>query len=146
MPDTDKFIICLIYMTLKISLIDLPSSKKIPKNINLDEYIEISVKYIKLLKNCWIKYTDKNSLVTFQGGFLIGFTVDTITLRNIKQEIFELTLLDYIFYCKKDNEQYQAVKELILEKQKLSTQIEEFNKQKRIFLEQKKKFFLDNSK
>ena len=131
-------------MTLIISLKDLPRSNKVPKNINLDEYIEVSTKYIKLLKNCWIKYTDKNSLVTFQGGFLINFTIDTITLRNIKQEIFELTLFDYIFYCKKENEQYQAVKELIIEKQKLSMQIEEFNKQKREFLEQKKKFFLDN--
>lgn len=129
---------------LKISLKDTHSKDKITtkaKNINLDEYIEISSKYIKFFKKCWVKYTDKSSLITYQGGFLIENIGDEIVLRNIKQEIFELHIEDYIFYCKDDTEQYQAVKELVIEKQKLEKQKEIFNKEKREFLEQKRRFF-----
>lgn len=127
---------------LTISLRDVdnkPPSKA--KNINLDEYMEISSKYIRFFKKCWIKYTDKSSLITYQGGFLIGCTEDEITLRNIRQEIFELNMDDYIFYCKEDTDQYQVIKELMIEKQKLEKQIEILNKEKKEFLNQKRKFF-----
>ena len=111
------------------------------KNINLDEYIEISSKYIRFFKNCWIKYTDRSSLVTYQGGFLISCSKNELVLRNIRQYIIELRTKDYIFYCKDDTEQYQTVKELIMEKQKLEKQREIFNKEKKEFLDQKIKFF-----
>ena len=129
---------------LKISLKDTRTKDKTTvkaKNINLDEYIEISSKYIKFFKKCWVKYTDKSSLITYQGGFLIEHAGDEIVLRNIRQEIFELRVEDYIFYCKDDTEQYQAVKELIIEKQKLERQKEIFNKEKREFIDQKRRFF-----
>lgn len=126
---------------LKISLKDVQKTPNRPKNINLDDYIEISSKYIRFFKNCWIKYTDKNSLITYQGGFLINSTNDQIVLRNIKQETFELNRKDFIFYCKDTSEQYEIVKELMLEKEKLDRKIHEFNIEKKEFLQQKKIFF-----
>lgn len=131
---------------LRISLKDVKVNSKVPKNINLDEYTEVSKKYIKLLKGCWIKYTDRSSFVTFQGGFLYAFDQETISLRNIKQEVFTLNLTDYIFYCKTDNESYQAVKEIILEKEKLMNKIQEFERQKARFFEEKRVFFLKQEK
>jgi hypothetical protein len=120
--------------TIKIQLSNIKSTTS-TKNVTLDGYVEIDVKYLNFFKNTWIKYTDKGNLVSYSGGNLHSLDAQFVVLKNIKGTIFQLEIVDYIFYCKETTEQYKALKEIIIEREKL--QIEKNN-----FMKQKKNFFL----
>lgn len=118
-------------MTIKINLSS--KIKNVKKSGALDEYIEIDKDYIRIFKNIWLKYTDKQTFITSPGGFLTKIEDDTVYLRNIKGEVVSLYVDDYIFYCKADNEIYLCLKELVIMKEKLQIERSAFNKEKREF-------------
>lgn len=96
-----------------------PTHVKSSSTVDLKDYIEVSNKYVKLLKNTWLKYKDKISGNLYNGGTMIEETTDTITLRNIQQHVTVLEKNKTIFYCKKTNPIYEVIKELMIERQKL---------------------------
>jgi len=129
---------------LKICLKDT-TPKRTPGIVNKTElphdYIEIIPKYISIYHGCWLKYSNKESGSTYPGGYLIDISEDHIvTLRNIRRDIFELPLYENDFYCKNDVPHHKAVKEIIEEKERFSRKLEEFNIERRKFLEMKKAF------
>lgn len=105
--------------TLRITFDDAETTKK---KMDLTDFVEVSMKYIHLLKNVWLKYRHIPSAESFSGGALIEVTRDTVTLRNIRQNIFVLDKASHRFYCKKSNPMYMATKELIMEWQKLAAE------------------------
>lgn len=106
---------------LKISLTD--TFKKTPpkpsKEVDLLDHTEVNPHYIHLMKSTWLKYKDKATDQVFSGGVVIEDTKDTCTLRNIQQKITVLNKKETIFYCKSNNPLYLAVKDIIIERQKL---------------------------
>jgi hypothetical protein len=128
---------------LKICLKDVISKKPqgaANKTELPDDFIEIIPKYIDIYHGCWIKYQNKESQETYPGGYLIDVSDDVVTLRNIRRDVFELPLYENYFYCKMDVPHHKAVKGIIEEKDKFSRRIEEFNMERRKFLETKKQF------
>jgi hypothetical protein len=131
MEETKKIILT----NIKIS--STPKSSFLPP-----DYIEIISKYIGVYHGCWIRYTSKETMENFPGGFLTEVTEDhTVILRNIKRETFEKNIDDFYFYCKSDVPNHSAVKSIVQEHEKLSIKIAEFNIEKRKFIEKMKKSF-----
>lgn len=138
--------------TLKITFekpdvisIDLRDNKPCSSNVVLTDFVEIKSKYLRLLKNTWIKYKD-NSGDFYSGGFLIDVSEDYVSLRNIQQKIFNVEKSTHIFYCKSNTENYLSVQEIIIERQKLSREKFLFNQEKIKFNQYKKEFFRNNNK
>ena len=129
--------------TLSIDLREVVPQKSSNGTVALN-FVEMSTKYLKLFKNSWVKYQDRHTLEVFSGGFLIDLTESHVILRNIQQKVFEIDKREFIFLCKNDTENYKAVQEIIIEKQKLARERFELNKEKAQFLEEKKKFFTRN--
>ena len=109
-------------------------------NVNLTDFVEIKSKYLRLLKNNWIKYRDDIGDF-YSGGFLIDITDEYVTLRNIQQKIFTLERDKHVFYCKNNTENYIAAQEIIIERQKLARERFLFNQEKIKFNHEKKEFF-----
>jgi hypothetical protein len=130
--------------TIKIVLTDIKSKNKEQKPSCIpEEYIEILPKYIKIYQGCWIRYTSKETGENYSGGYLIEVTGDNeAVMRNIKREVYEKKIDDYIFYCKNDVPNHQAVKSIVEERDKLSLKIKEFNIEKQKLNEKMKKYFL----
>jgi hypothetical protein len=122
--------------TMSIDLREIKPSS----NVNLTDFVEIKTKYLKLLKNTWIKYRDDEGNF-YSGGFLIEISEDYICLRNIQQKIFNIDRKSTVFYCKNNTENYLAVQGIIIENQKLSHERYLLNHE-RIKFEQEKKDFL----
>ncbi len=118
------------------------SSKKDTKHTTLEGYIEVDSRYLYFFKNTWIKYTDLHDFVSYSGGNLISIENDLIVLKNIKGTTFQLNTQDYIFYCRESCEQYRALKEILLEKQKLQLERNKFQEERNIFMKEKREFFL----
>lgn len=130
----DKFIISL-------KEIAKPSTPK--KAVLPEDYIEIIPKYIDIYQGCWIKYMSKETEECYPGGYLIEVTEDKkIILRNIRRDVFELDLKTHIFFCKCDSPNHKAVKCIIEEYDRLSIKIENFNIEKKNFLNGRKQLFL----
>jgi hypothetical protein len=127
--------------TIKISLSSVLSQPS-KKNINLDGYIEIHHKYLNFFKNTWIKYSDKHNLISYAGGNLYSVENDTVVLKNIKGTVFELKVDEYIFYCKETTEQYKALKNIIIEMEKIDIERRVLQEEKNKFMKQKRDFFL----
>ncbi len=109
-----------------------------------EDYVEITPSYMRIFKGCWLKYTNIDTGLSYPGGFFIDFQDNIVTLRNIKQQISELNMKEYIFYCKKELEIYKAVQELIIQTQKLEYEKRKFNEERNKFIQDKKNFFLKN--
>ncbi len=127
--------------TIKINLSKI-NVKKEKKHATLEGYIEISPKYLYFFKNTWIKYTDKQDFVSYPGGNLISIEESLVVLKNIKGTIFELNTDDYIFYCREASEQYKALQEILVEKEKLEIQRLKLQEERNLFIKQKRDFFL----
>ena len=108
----------------------------------LEGYVEVDPKYLYFFKNTWIKYTDKQDFVSYPGGNFMSIENDTVVLKNIKGTIFELKIDDYIFYCREACEQYKALQEILLEKQKLEMQRIKLQEERNMFMKEKRDFFL----
>lgn len=106
----------------------------------LTDFVEIKAMYLNLLKGTWIKYKDGVTGDYYSGGFLINVTDDHIVLRNVQQKIFNVEK-NCVFYCKNNTENYYAVQEIIIERQKLAHERYLLNLEKIKFNEDKKKFF-----
>lgn len=127
--------------TIKINLSKVVVKKE-KKHTTLDGYIEINPRYLYFFKNTWIKYTDKQDFISYPGGNLFNIESDSLVLKNIKGTVFELTISDYIFYCREASEQYKALQEILLEKEKLELERRKLQEEKNIFTKQKREFFL----
>jgi hypothetical protein len=114
--------------------------------VSFEGYIEIKPEYLYFFKNTWIKYTDKKTSVPYSGGNLSSIDDDTITLKNIRGSIFELNKKNYIFYCKETSEHYKALKEILIEREKLEIEKRQLREEKNNFIKEKKQFFTRNSK
>lgn len=129
--------------TLRINLKNLAVNNQKPnKACSLEDYIEVDKRYLYFFKNTWIKYTDTTDTnqITYSGGFLIEETPDYISLRNVKGVVIDVEKKGYIFYCKKNSEQYKALQEIQMEREKLNIERQNFIKEKNIFLREKKEF------
>lgn len=130
--------------TLKINLKDVVSQTKksaANKTEIPDDFLEIIPKYVAIYHGCWIKYTNKDTGLSYPGGYLIEVEDDIVTLRNIRRDVFELPVYEHIFYCKIDSPQHKAVKAIIEEKDKFSIKVEAFNVERQKFLERRKAAF-----
>lgn len=116
--------------------------KKDTKHTNLEGYIEVNPKYLYFFKNTWIKYTDKQDFISYPGGNLLFIENDLVVLKNIKGVVFQLEISNYIFYCRESSEQYKALQEILLEKQKLEIQRIKLQEEKNMFIKEKREFFL----
>lgn len=130
---------------IRINLSKVPVIKD-TKHTNLEGYIEIDSKYLYFFKNTWIKYTDKQDFISYSGGNLLSMENDLVVLKNIKGTTFELNIQDYIFYCRESSEQYKALHEILLEKQKLQIQRMKLQEERNIFMKEKREFFLKYKK
>lgn len=119
--------------TIKVQLSGVKISDTATKKVTLDGYVEIDTKHLSFFKNTWIKYTDKGNSISYSGGNLQNIDHCIVVLKNIKGDVFELEIGDYIFYCKESTEQYKALKEIIIEREKLEMERNAFMKQKRNF-------------
>lgn len=128
---------------MKISLRGIRALSGEPKTCTIpDDYVEIVPKYIRIFRGAWLKYTDKGSGVSYPGGFLIDCGNGMVTLRNIKQQVSELSVSGHLFFCKKDLDIYKAVKELIIEWERLEAVRMVINSEKNKLLDDKRKFYL----
>lgn len=130
--------------TLKIDLKkpSLLNTSKPKQNAEIPEdYVEIIPKYITIYQGCWIKYVEKDTMISYAGGYFIEYDENKIILRNIRRDVFELDIDSYYFYCKDDSPNNEAVKELVKEKEKLSIKIQQFNIERQKFLKKQKEFF-----
>lgn len=94
------------------------SSKK-SGPIKLDGQIEVKTGCLKYFHGSWIKCIHKITKEYNPGGFLTKIEYNTVSLRRIQtSELLELNILDYIFFVKQDNEQYIAMQQIELEKEK----------------------------
>lgn len=112
------------------------------KSNNLpSEYVEIYKpnENMRFLLGSWLRIKDKDTLVNSSGGFLINIEGNLVTLRN--KTNMEIDIKKHFFYIKKDNQQYIALKELLLEKQKFSHEKEIFEKEKKDFESVSQKFY-----
>lgn len=101
--------------------------------VDLTEHVEVNKDYLYLFKNVWLKYQEKKTNEVFSGGSMIEETRDTVTLRNIQQKTIVLCKIDTVFYCKENNQIYTAVKEIIIERQKLHVErVRLYNEKKRL--------------
>ena len=123
---------------------DIVLEKKPVKSSDIPEgYSEIITKYLSMYFGCWIKYTSKETGLSHSGGYMIDITDDeTVILRNIRKDIFELKISEYIFYCKNDTPQNRSVKFMIEERDRFSLKVQAFNIEKQKFLEKYKKLNL----
>lgn len=128
--------------TIKVNLSSV-IVKKNQKHASLQDYIEIPFKYLYFFKNTWIKYTDKQEMITYSGGNLTSISDDSVILRNIKGDVFELNKEFYIFYCRENAEQYKALKEILIEREKLEIERRILQEEKNTFIKQKREFFLN---
>jgi hypothetical protein len=130
--------------TMKISLkkTSLSNTSKQKQNVPIpDDYIEVIPKYISIYQGCWLKYSDKDTMTSYAGGYFINYEDNMVILRNIRKDIFELRVDRHYFYCKNDTPHHEAVREIIKEKDKFSIRLQQFNIEKQKFIEKQKKIF-----
>lgn len=124
-----------------ITFTNLKIEKKSNENVSKipEDYIEIIPKYIEIYQGCWVKYSCKESGLSFPGGYLIEVTHDNVAiLRNIRRDVFEKKISENIFYCKCDTPNHKAVKAIIEERDRHSIKVKEFNIEKQNFIEKRK--------
>jgi hypothetical protein len=130
--------------TFKICLKKPSLSNTINQKQNVpipDDYIEIIPKYISIYQGCWLKYSEKETMTSYAGGYFISYENDNVILRNIRRDIFELKVDKHYFYCKNDTPHHEAVREIIKEKDKISIRLQQFNIEKQKFIQKQKKIF-----
>ena len=99
----DKKIIT--FTNLKIEKKNNENVSKIP-----EDYIEIIPRYIEIYQGCWVKYTCKETGLSFPGGYLIEVTDDNVAiLRNIRRDIFEKVISEL-----PENKKEKAKDELLI--------------------------------
>jgi hypothetical protein len=121
--------------------------KKIVENASKipEDYVEIIPKYLEIYQGCWVKYSCKDSGLSYPGGYLIEITEDNVAIiRNIRRDIFERNIAGNIFYCKQDTPNHRAVKAIIEERDRLSIKIKEFNVQKQNFINKRRNTFIES--
>lgn len=113
-------------ITIKIPL-KMSSNKgnKKPKtkqnNVNMEGQIEIKKNCLKYFYGCWIKCVKKRTGEYSSGGFLTKIVFDTVHLRSLQSsELLEFSLTDYNFFAKQNSEQYIAMQNIEIEKEKIS--------------------------
>ena len=148
----------------KVITIICNKSKKKRSNIQknkskqlLENQVEIKNNCLKYFYGCWIKCINKKSGEYNSGGFLTKIQGNSIYLRNIQStniDLLEFFIDSNTFYVKKYGEQYIAMQQIELEKErnkillgnnnnKLKIIIEResiFEKEKNIFQKEKNDF------
>lgn len=126
--------------------IPIGRSRKLPckKNsgpIKLDGQIEVKTGCLKYFHGSWIKCIHKITKEYNPGGFLTKIEYNTLFLRRIQtSELLELNSLDYIFFVKQDNEQYIAMQQIELEKEKNKLGYRELQYKLKKAVDQEKKY------
>jgi hypothetical protein len=118
------------FLKIVISKNSGKGNEKSPKNVQLDDHVEVNMRYLYLLKNVWLKYKDIETGEVFSGGVLIDEDEETYTLRNIQQKTTNLQKKDTVVYCKSSNPIYSTIKNIILERQKLHIERVRLNNEK----------------
>ena len=113
------------------------NTSKIP-----EDYVEIIPKYLDIYQGCWVKYSCKDSGMSYPGGYLIEITEDNVAIiRNIRRDIFQKNISENVFYCKQDTPNHKAVRAIIEERDRLSIKIKEFNIERQNFIKKRKNTF-----
>lgn len=134
----ETFKICLKKHSLSNTIVKQKQNVPIP-----DDYIEVIPRYISIYQGCWLKYSDKETMMAYAGGYFINYEDNKVILRNIRRDIFELDIETHYFYCKNDTPQHKAVRELIKEKDKFSIKVQQFNIEKQRFIQHQKKLLIN---
>lgn len=123
----------------------LSSKKSGP--IKLDGQIEVKTECLKYFHGSWIKCIHKITKEYNPGGFLTKIEYSSIFLRRIQTaELLELNSLDYVFFVKQDNEQYIAMQQIELEKEKNKLESRMLQHKLKKVEEQEKKYLTLRSK
>ena len=114
--------------------------------LNLEGYIELKQTCLKYFYGCWIKCCHKFTKDFNSGGFLTKIDEGCLYLRTIhKPELAEFKISQWKFYSKQDSEQYLAMLQIELEKEK--NKLEDINlKKEHIKLDKKIKKFVSEKK
>ncbi len=110
--------------------------------IKLDGQIEVKNECLKYFHGSWIKCIHKITKEYNPGGFLTKIEYNSVFLRRIQTaDLLELNTKDYIFFVKQDNEQYIAMQQIEIEKEKnkLDSNVLQYKLKK--MAEKEKKFF-----
>lgn len=143
-------------MEPKIIKINLSNSNKSSNNTTNNknnnniptDYVEINYKNLIFLARCWIKYKNIKTNIFHSGGMFMSFNDKIVILKTIRGELIECDINNNIFYCKTDTENYKALQEILLEKEriqfekiKLKTEIKKYYELKKNLLDEQKKFY-----
>jgi len=88
------------------------------ESIKLDGQIELKNECLKYFHGCWIKAIKKRTREFNSGGFLTKIEYGIAYLRPIQGDLIELQIDAYKFFVKEGNEQYIAMQQIELEKEK----------------------------
>lgn len=137
----DSIIIDLSKLNCNSSLVPLGINGSTQKTSSLDGYVEVNYTHLDFFKGVWIKYSFNG--IVFSGGNVVDCGLNFISLRSVRGDITNLeNLEDYIFYCKKDSQNYKVLQAIIIKENKLSIERKKLLRDKNTFEEEKKKFFL----
>lgn len=117
------------------------------ENIKLDGQIELKNDCLKYFHGCWIKAIKKRTREFNSGGFLTKIEYGIAYLRPIQGEPIELQIDAYKFFVKQGNEQYIAMQQIELEKEKnklhsriIKQKNKELNEQQTVYKNNLKEF------
>lgn len=88
------------------------------ENLKLEGQIELKNDCLKYFHGCWIKAIKRRTREFNSGGFLTKIEYGIAYLRPIQGDIIELQIDAYKFFVKQGNEQYLAMQQIELEKEK----------------------------
>ena len=109
-----------IKIPLKSCLKQNKKVKSKQNTVNLDGQIEIKKDCLKYFYGCWIKCVKRKTGEYNSGGFLTKIVYDTIYLRSLQSsELVEFSINDYNFFAKQNSEQYLAMQNIELEKERI---------------------------
>lgn len=118
-------------MVITVKIGDTGSTKKVdnkkpkfcvspPEEVDLDEYAQIDVQFLKFLHRSWIKIANNTKILSVSGGFIAKCQDDSVFLRvPAKKDIFQIKFEDStLFFIKRDDENYISLVSLKIEKSK----------------------------
>ncbi len=138
---------------IKSVTINIPTARKNKTSkksspIKLDGQIELKTECLKYFHGSWIKCIHKITKEYNPGGFLTKIDYNSVFLRKIQTtDLLELNIQDYIFFVKQDNEQYIAMQQIEIEKEKnkldskmLQYKLKKIAEKEKKFLERRTEF------
>ena len=141
------------YITVKIKS-NKPryNQKGTSNNKNLEDQVEIQDEYLKFFYNCWVKCINKTSKKYDSGGLLVSIKNNIVFLRSLHDQVLKEFYTDNtVFFVKKTTENYKAMQEIQMEKEKmvyirnkykkLEKEIKDFEENKRRFDTMKTRLF-----